>query len=71
MAGLGTLRPSSLVNSAIDVVLGLLQVDCVLIVRGGGGGSRGMSSSSVCSVSERICRVNRDSRRWDGGVGLR
>jgi hypothetical protein len=61
MAGLATLRPSSLVNSAIDVVLGLDQVDCVLIVRGGGG----RSSSSVCSVSESIWRVSRDSRRWE------
>lgn len=60
IAGLATLCPSSLVNSAVDVVLGLLQVDWVLKVR---GGAREISSSSVCSVSECSWRVNSDSLR--------
>lgn len=70
-AGLATLWPSSLVSSAVEATLGLLHVDCVLRVRGGGVRVRLLSSSSVCSVSECNWRVNSDSLRlWMAGSAL-
>lgn len=50
VVGLGMLRPSSLVNSAVEVVLCVLQAEAVLRPRI--GDFTGSSSSLECSFSE-------------------